>query len=106
MVETEDPAIAIARTNAQTAVAQATLDAAKYRLSMAQKRLSTTQQLYLKSSQMMVEQQNKLAQVQAEIQKLSTTTADLVSFISFSSLYTQSTPFPPTSFRNEQWNCF
>ncbi|OTA05025.1 hypothetical protein A9Z42_0056420 [Trichoderma parareesei] len=77
MVETEDPAIAIARTNAQTAVAQATLDAAKYRLSMAQKQLSTTQQLYLKSSQMMVEQQNKLAQVQAEIQKLSTTTADL-----------------------------
>ncbi|PTB52102.1 hypothetical protein M431DRAFT_510307 [Trichoderma harzianum CBS 226.95] len=76
MAGTEDPAITIGKTKTLTA-AQASLDAAKYRLSTTQKHLSATQDLYQKSSQKMIEQQNKLSKIQADIKRLSTTTADL-----------------------------
>ncbi|KAJ4856908.1 hypothetical protein T069G_07805 [Trichoderma breve] len=76
MAGTEDPANTIGKTKTLS-VAQASLDAAKHRLSTTQKHLSATQDLYQKSSQKMIEQQNKLSQIQADIKRLSTTTADL-----------------------------
>ncbi|KAH0524105.1 hypothetical protein TsFJ059_009015 [Trichoderma semiorbis] len=76
MAGTEDPATTIGKTRTLS-VAQASLDAAKHRLDTTQKHLSATQDLYLKSSQAMIEQQNKLSQIQADIKRLSMTTADL-----------------------------
>ncbi|KAL7910526.1 hypothetical protein GGI35DRAFT_370736 [Trichoderma velutinum] len=76
MADTEDPAIIMAKKNTRTA-AQVTLDAAKYRLNMTKNQLRATQDLYQRSSQMMIEQQKNLSQIQADIKRLSTTTADL-----------------------------
>lgn len=96
MAGTEDPANTIGKTKTLS-VAQASLDAAKHRLSTTQKHLSATQDLYQKSSQKMIEQQNKLSQIQADIKRLSTTTADLVSILSFTPTYLEliCAPFPP-----------
>ena len=73
MANTPDPNESIAKTNAKSAQAQATLEAAKNRLSTTQDCFTKTQQLYADNAKLLMEQENKLTEVQAELKRLNET---------------------------------
>ena len=73
MANTPDPNKSIAKTNAESAQARATLEAAKNRLSTTQDCFTKTQQLYADNAKLLMEQENKLTAVQAELKGLDVT---------------------------------
>ena len=73
MANTPDPNETIAKTNAKSAQAQATLEAAKNRLSTTQDCFTKTQQLYADNAKLLMEQENQLTAVQAELKRINQT---------------------------------
>ncbi|KAI1869369.1 hypothetical protein JX265_006459 [Neoarthrinium moseri] len=77
LMPAQDPAVQAAQINAKTAQAQAVLESAKNRLATTSQMLTTAQDNYIKTTDMLLQQQNKLADIQATLAKLTASNVEL-----------------------------
>lgn len=68
----------VAQVNARTTQAQAVLDSAKNRLETTQQMLATSQTNYVKSTELLLQQQNKVADLQGNLLKLTASNLGMV----------------------------
>lgn len=76
----EDPSVTITKADAKTGQAHAVLEAAKNWVKTTQEHLKASQEMYLQSSKHILDQQNRLAEIQGEVTRLTRTDFRLVCF--------------------------
>ena len=95
-----DNEVKVAETNARTTQAQAVLDSAKNRLETTQQMLTTAQANYVKSNELLLQQQNRLSDIQGNLQKLTASNLSMVRDIILLNYMNFETDSHPSTERN------